>query len=55
MEIRETSSIKARGNGYSDDHRQISDAMEKAINWLVNQPVRTKVTIIETTEIERIG
>jgi len=54
VKISETSFIKARGNGYSSDHRQITDAMEKAINWLVNQPVRTKVTVVETTEIERI-
>jgi len=47
--IEETSSIKASGPNYYKEHRQLSDAMEKAINWLANQTNGTKVTIVETT------
>ena len=53
FEIEERSSIKAQGNDYYKEHRELSDAMEKAINWLANQPVGTKVTITETTTIKR--
>lgn len=53
FKIKETSSILATGNGYSEKHMELSDAMQKAINWLANKPVGTKVTIVETTEVER--
>ena len=53
FEVKETSSITATGVGYSETHDQLSDAMEKAINWLANQPVGRKVTITETTTVER--
>jgi len=51
--VKETSSITATGVGYSKTHAQLSDAMEKAINWLATKPVGTKVTITETTTVER--
>lgn len=53
FEIEEKSSIKATGPNYFKEHDQLSDAMEKAINWLANKSVGTKVTIVETTTIER--
>ena len=53
FEIEETSSITARGDGYSRTHDQLSDAMEKAINWLATQPVGKEVTITETTTVKR--
>ena len=53
FEVKETSSITASGNGYSRTHDQLSDAMEKAINWLANQPVGKEVTITETTTVKR--
>ena len=54
FKVKETSSIDATGPGYSDTHSQLSDAMEKAINWLANKSVGTEVTIRETTVVKRI-
>jgi DNA integrity scanning protein DisA with diadenylate cyclase activity len=51
--IEETSHVEARGENYSERHNQLSDAMQKAINWLANKPVGTKVTITEITIVER--
>jgi hypothetical protein len=53
FKIKEISSIVATGNGYSEKSMELSDAMEKAINWLANKPVATKVIVVETTTIER--
>lgn len=53
FEIEETSSIKAQGPNYYKEHKQLSDAMEHAINWLANKSVGTKVTITETTTVKR--
>jgi hypothetical protein len=53
FKVKETSSIEAKGDGYWEKHNELSDAMEKAINWLANKSVGTKVTIIETTTVER--
>jgi len=53
FKVKETSSIEAKGDGYRKEHAQLSDAMEQAVNWLANKPVGTKVTIIETTIVER--
>jgi len=53
FEMEERSWIKAKARDYERDHRELSDAMEKAINWLATQPVGTEVTITETTVIKR--
>jgi hypothetical protein len=53
FEIEETSSIKAEGPNYYKEHRQLSDAMQHAINWLATKPINTKVTITEKTEVTR--
>lgn len=53
FEVEERSWIKVTARNYERDHRELSDAMEKAINWLATQPVGTEVTIIETTRITR--
>lgn len=55
FKVSERSWIDATGPGYSERHNQLSDAMEKAINWLATKPVGTKVTIKETTEVTRTG
>jgi len=52
--VKEISSITVKGNGYERAHREITDAMEKTINWLANQPVGTKVSVLEATVIKRI-
>jgi DNA integrity scanning protein DisA with diadenylate cyclase activity len=51
--IEERSSIKVQGKGYEKEHREITDAMEKAINWLATQPVGTEVVVAEATLIKR--
>jgi len=53
FEIEERSSITVKGNGYEREHREITDAMETAINWLATQPVGTEVAVIEATAIKR--
>jgi len=53
FEVEERSSITVKGNGYEKEHREITDAMEKAINWLATQPVGTEVAVIEATVIKR--
>ncbi|MCJ7425353.1 hypothetical protein MUP01_13975 [Candidatus Bathyarchaeota archaeon] len=53
FQISEKSKIIARGNGYSKEHDQLSDAMEKAINWLAGQSVGIEVTITETTTVKK--
>lgn len=53
FEIEEKSSINATGPGYSKTHDQLSDAMEKAVNWLATRPVGTEVIVRETTTIKR--
>jgi len=53
FQIEEKSWIKVHTKGYEKDHREISDAMEKAINWLATQPVGTEVTVTEITAIRR--
>jgi hypothetical protein len=54
FKVKEISSITVKGNGYERAHREITDAMEKTINWLANQPVGTKVSVLEATVIKRI-
>jgi hypothetical protein len=44
---------KVKTKDYEKDHREVSDAMEKAINWLATQPVGTEVTVTEITMIKR--
>lgn len=53
--IKETSSIDASGgSSYSNQHMEITDAVEAAVNHLGSQPVGTKVTITHTINIERL-
>lgn len=51
--VEERSWIEAKGPNYSERHTQLSDAMEKAINWLATKPIGTEVTITETTKVKR--
>jgi len=51
--VEETSSIIAKGPNYYKEHRQLSDAMQHAINWLATKPINTKVTITEETKVTR--
>ncbi len=52
FQIKETSSINASGpGGYTMNHREVTDAMEAAVNHLANGSVGDKVSI--TTTIER--
>lgn len=53
FEVEERSWIKMKAKDYDKDHREISDAMEKAINYLATQPVGTEVTVTEVTVIKR--
>jgi len=53
FEILEKSEIKVRTRDYESRHQELSDAMEKAINWLASQPVGTEVIITEKTIIIR--
>lgn len=53
FEVEERSRIKVKAKEYERDHRELSDAMEKAINWLATQPIGTEVTVTETTVIKR--
>ncbi|MCW3985228.1 MAG: hypothetical protein NWE91_02310 [Candidatus Bathyarchaeota archaeon] len=53
FEIEERSWIKVKTKDYEKDHRELSDAMEKAINWLATQPIGTEVTVSEITVIKR--
>jgi hypothetical protein len=54
FKIKETSNINATGSGYSNQHMEITDAVEAAVNHLGSQSVGTKVTIIHTINIERL-
>ncbi len=51
FEVEERSWIKVKTKDYEKEHRELSDAMEKAINWLATQPIGTEVTV--TTAIKR--
>lgn len=53
FQVEERSWIKVKRKGYEKDHRELSDAMEKAINWLAAQPIGTEVTVTEITVIKR--
>jgi len=53
FQISERSKIVARGDGYYKEHNELSDAMEKVVNWLAGQPVNTVVTITETTTVTK--
>lgn len=55
FEIKETSNILAKGINceYESSHKQMNDAMEKAINWLMDKPKGTKIMIVETTTVEK--
>lgn len=55
FKIKEVSSINANGGGsYSNQHMEITDAVEAAVNHLGSQPIGTKVTITHTINIERL-
>ena len=51
FKVKETSYITRNGAV----HREITDAMEAAINWLATQPVGTKQTITERITVERVA
>lgn len=53
FQVEERSWIKVKTTDYEKDHRELSDAMEKAINWLATQPIGTEVTVSEITVIKR--
>jgi len=53
FQVKEESHIRVKTRDYEKEHRELSDAMEKAINWLATQPVGTEVIVIETTVIRR--
>jgi hypothetical protein len=53
FEINETSRIKVKKGNIETEHREITDAMQDAINWLATQTIRTQVIITETTTVTR--
>lgn len=53
FEILEKSEIRVKTRDYESRHQELSDAMEKAINWLASQPIGTEVIITEKTIIIR--
>ena len=54
FKVKERSWIKVKIKDTETDHRELSDAMEKAVNWLASQPIGTEVTITEITVVKRI-
>lgn len=53
FEISETSRIKVKKGNIETEHREITDAMQDAVNWLATQTIRTQVIITETTTVTR--
>ena len=55
IKIKEISSISLNEvNGYSSSHREITDAIETAVNHLTEHPLGSKIAIKHSIEIERI-
>ena len=53
--IRERSLISLAGvDGYSSSHREITDAIEAAVNHLTAHPPGSKAIISHSIEIERV-
>jgi len=42
-----------KGDLPETQHREITDAMQNAVNWLASQQVGTKVIIIEKTTVTK--
>ena len=54
FKIDEKSKIKVKkGNLPETEHREITDAMQEAVNWLATQGTGTQVIITETTIVTR--
>ena len=54
FQIKETSSINASGSGgYANNHREVTDAMESAVNHLANASIGDTVTITHTITLKR--
>jgi hypothetical protein len=54
FKIRERSLISVTGvNGYSSSHKEITDAIEAAVNHLSEHPPGSKAIISHSIEIER--
>jgi hypothetical protein len=55
FKIKEKSIISMTGvNDYSSSHREITDAIEAAVNHLTEHPPGSKAIISHSIEIERI-